>query len=58
MDETTDKTKPNKLKYLFVSVFSIIICILLYLMALNGRYLKIEDYFLFDKWTSKFIVLP
>ena len=55
MDDKPKKTTPNKLKYLFVFLFSTIICILLYLTALNGRYTKVENYYVFDKWTSKFI---
>ena len=52
-----NKIKSNKLAYLIVFIFSIITCFFLYLTALNGRYMKIDDYYLFDKWASKLIEL-
>lgn len=38
------------------SILAILLLIILYLIALNGRYSKIEDYFYFDKWTRQILI--
>ncbi len=54
----TNSIKSINLKYILIFLFSIVLCMLIFLFALNGRYMKTEDCIVFDKWTSKYIECP
>ena len=37
------------------SVFLVIVLVVAYLFALNGRYIQVDDDYYFDKWTKTII---
>lgn len=41
------------LNTILIVIFGSIICLLLYLYVSNGRYMKVEDGLIYDKWEHK-----
>lgn len=42
----------NRALQIAVVLFLILVLVIAYLFALNGRYIKIDDEYYFDKWTK------
>lgn len=42
----------NRAKWIIAIVFAMLLSCIMYLFALNGRYTKLDDDYLFDKWTG------
>lgn len=48
--------KKRSLEYVFLSVLTVYLCVMLYLFALNGRYQSVGDrHIVLDKWKKEII---